>query len=297
MSLNGHPIGGLKGSIKTLQKLINDFKPDRVIVCWDGPNGSLKRRQINKNYKLGRKPLRLNRSVREMTEEEEKNNKLWQQTRLIEYYNSMPVMQFMYENIEADDIISYVKSMNFHSGWQKIIVSSDKDFYQLLDNETILYRPVQKTILNKNNIIDEFKIHPRNFALARSLAGDKSDNIIGLSGVGLKSISKRFPFLLEDKDYGIDDLVEYSKSSEKELKIFSEVIDNSDRLKENYKITQLYSPYISAQTKSKIQETCENADLSFNATEIKKMMFEDGFGDINWSMLFQNLNRLSLNNS
>ena len=87
-----------------------------------------------------------------MTEQEEFENKLWQQTRIIEYYNEMPIAQFKFKSIEADDIIAHLCQMPELSDHQKIVVSSDKDFFQLLDDKTVLYRPIQKEILNKNSI-------------------------------------------------------------------------------------------------------------------------------------------------
>ena len=76
LSLNGDPIGGTAGFLKILQKLCREIKPDRIVICWDGKGGSRKRRAVNKNYKEGRKPLRLNRDIRTLTAEEELQNKI-----------------------------------------------------------------------------------------------------------------------------------------------------------------------------------------------------------------------------
>ena len=127
LSTNGQPLGGVKGFIKILQKLSRDLKPDLIAICWDGPGGSRKRRQIVKEYKEGRKPIRLNRET-DLSENEELENKIWQQTRLIEYLNQLPIPQFMFPEVEADDVIAYVANSYHFQGWQKIIVSSDKDF-------------------------------------------------------------------------------------------------------------------------------------------------------------------------
>ena len=62
LSSNGQPIGGIKGFIKILQKHVREANPDEIVVCWDGPNGSAKRKIMDKGYKEGRKPLRLNRA-------------------------------------------------------------------------------------------------------------------------------------------------------------------------------------------------------------------------------------------
>ena len=53
----------------------------------------------------------------------------------------------------------------------------DKDFYQLCDDKTVVYKPVRDEFLNKKRIVEQFDIHPNNFALARAIDGDKSDNL------------------------------------------------------------------------------------------------------------------------
>jgi len=291
LSSNGQPIGGLKGFLKILQKLCRETKPDGVVIVWDGAGGSKKRKLVNKNYKEGRKPIRLNRDIKNMSESEEIANKIWQQTRLFEYLNNLPIIQLVSENVEADDVVSFVVQNSRMKGKQKIIVSSDKDFYQLLDDETVLFRPVQKEVLNKNRIVERHGIHPTNFALARAICGDKSDNLEGVGSAGLKTIAKRFPFLAEDKTYEIDDVIDFSKEAESRLKVYDNIVEKQDLVKENYKLMQLYAPSISVQSKTKINYILDNFEPEFNKTEMLKMMTEDGFGEYNWSGLFQTMKR------
>ena len=106
LSTNGHPIGGAKGFIKSLQAVCRTINPDLILVAWDG--GSQKRKSMDKNYKAGRKPVRLNRDIHNMTAGEQEDNKNWQQERIIEYLNEMPILQSYVENVEADDIIALV---------------------------------------------------------------------------------------------------------------------------------------------------------------------------------------------
>ena len=61
MDKHGAPNGGTYGFMKSLQKICGMFSPDQVIICWDGEGGSQKRKQMNKNYKAGRAPVRFNR--------------------------------------------------------------------------------------------------------------------------------------------------------------------------------------------------------------------------------------------
>lgn len=294
LSLNGQPIGGLRGCIQSIQKIARETKPDRIVICWDGPGGSTKRKLMKKDYKAGRKPIRLNRAVRNLSEEEEVDNKIWQQTRLIDYYNSMPIIQFMFDGAEADDIIAAVAKLPCYEDWQKIIVSSDKDFFQLLDGNTVLYRPVQKEVLSKKTLLEKFDVHPNNFAMARALVGDKSDNLEGVGGIGLKTIPKRFPFFSEEKSVTFDTILNHCRKElqEKTLKAYSNVLENEEILKRNYKMMQLYVPTLTMHNKKVINETMGDPDNSFNKTEVIKMMLQDGFGEINFIDLFQHFNKM-----
>lgn len=297
ISTNGAPIGGVKGFFKTLQKLSREIKPDQIVVCWDGADGSRKRRSMVKTYKDGRKPIRLNRSNRNLNESEERDNKIWQQVRLMELLNETPVIQLVLDSVEADDLISLVVQDNNYKGWHKIIVSSDKDFYQLCDDETIVHRPIQKETLNLPRVVEQFGIHPRNFALARAIAGDKSDNLPGVPGVGLSTIARRFPFLSESRDYTLDDIVEACEQVEKPLKVHEGIVDAVDTIEQNYKMMQLYFPLISIQGKQKVRFTLDNFEFEFNKTEVDKMMTYDGFGTINFTDLYAIFRRICVDNS
>ena len=297
LSTNGQPIGGTKGFLKILQKLLRETQANRVIVAWDGPGGSRKKRSVNTGYKEGRKPSRLNRDIQGLlNENQELENKIWQQTRLMEYLNMMPITQIMLPEIEADDVIAYVTHIPALKDEEKVIISSDKDFIQLCNDKTVLFRPIQKEILNSNRIVDKFGIHPTNFALARAIAGDKSDNLPGVPGVGLKSIAKRMPFFSEEDFCDIPFLIEHCKDAESELKMYKSIVENEDLIKENYRLMQLYSPSISPQSKQHVKNAIFNLDCSFNKTEIIKMMNEDGFGAFSWNDLFASMKNIIFEN-
>jgi len=290
LSTNGQPIGGTKGFIKSLQSVCRTIKPDLIFVAWDG--GSQKRKSIDKNYKAGRKPVRLNRDIHNMTASEQQDNKNWQQERIIEYLNEMPILQSYVENVEADDIIALVSQCQALSEHHKIILSSDKDFIQLCDDTTILYRPIQKEILNKKRILEQFEIHPTNFALARAIAGDKSDNLPGVGGAGLPTVSKRFPFLSEEKAYTIQELVEYAEGVDSKLKVFKNIVEKRELIEKNYKMMQLYAPNISAQSAQYIRQMIKSPTLMFNKTGVQTMMMIDGFGAYDLADLFAQFRKM-----
>jgi DNA polymerase-1 len=292
ISTNGEPIGGIKGFLKILQKLVREVNPNRIVICWDGTGGSRKKKLAYKEYKDGRKPLRLNRNIRNLDENEELKNKVWQMLRLVEYLNQMPIVQIMLDGVEADDIISAIVNRPELKDDQKVIVSSDKDFIQLCNENTILYRPVQKEILNTKKILEEYKIHPTNFCLARAMAGDTSDNINGVDGVGLPTVAKRFPFLSGSQTVYINEVFEHSKQHKNEVKAYENVFEQIDKVKMNYEIMQLYSPNMSIQDMNRIDYALHNSECTFNKFEIQKMMLTDGFGESNFEELFANLKRI-----
>jgi 5'-3' exonuclease len=295
LSTNGQPIGGVKGFLKILQKLVREMKPDEVVICWDGAGGSRRRKSTNKNYKEGRSPIRLNRDIRVLSEADEQENKIWQQERLLEYLNHVPVIQLVLESVEADDLIAYTVQDSMYKGWQKIIISSDKDFFQLCDDETVVYRPIQKKVVNRNSILEEYKIHPTNFALARAMVGDRSDNLKGVRGVGLKSVAKRFSFLSEDKTYFLSDIMKHCETVDSDLKIYKNIMSNRDLVGENYKLMQLYSPSISPQGKMRMRYALDNFVPEFNQTGVMTMMIKDGFGVWDCTDLFAFFRRVVSN--
>jgi len=292
MSTNGQPIGGVKGFLKILQKLVRETKPDEIVICWDGEGGSQKRKAKNKGYKEGRKPIRLNRDIRNLSENEEIANKIWQQTRLAEYLNELPIIQLVLPAVEADDIISVVAQHPLYDGWQKVIVSSDKDFFQLCDNETVVFRPIQKEVINQKALVEQYGIHPKNFALARAIVGDKSDNLKGVGGVGLPTVSKRFPFLSENMSFSIDSVVIHAQENQGTIKAYASVVEHQDLIEENYRLMQLYTPSLSVQGRQKIDFALENFEPELAKTNAKAMMIEDGFGAVNFTDLFAAMNKI-----
>jgi DNA polymerase I len=282
LDINGSPIGGLTGFMRSLQKEVRRAKPDRVAICWEGPGGSQARREKNKNYKVGRKAPKLNREYEFSTPEEEKENKYQQVIRLTEYLDHLPVLQLAVENVEADDVIAWLCHCNEYTEWQKLIISNDKDFIQLCDDKTVLVRPGKnEEVLNKNEVLEQYSIHPRNFAWARAITGDKSDNLEGVKGLGLATVAKRFSFLSENKDYGLQDILTHAKNNNSKIKAYQNVLENKDIIASNYEIMQLYTSTISSQGVNKLKYAIKNDGVVLNRSEIRKMLLKDGIGTLN----------------
>ena len=288
---HGNPIGGCIGFLKSLQKVCKKFEPKEIIIAWDGHEGSQRKKSLNKNYKEGRGPIRFNRRLIELSPEEQTKNKAYQLIRLMEYLNEMPVIQISIDYVEADDVIAYGARHLLYSFWNKVIVSSDKDFYQLCDDYTSVYRPIQNKVVTKQSILDEHKIHPNNFALARAIAGDPSDNLPGVGGVGLKTIAKRFPFMANEEEYDSETIVKNCRMQGKKLKLHENIIGSADLIKSNYKIMQLYSPNIRPVNRVFIDNSIIQFQPEFSRLNFTKMLFEDDCGYIN----FEELSRIMKN--
>ena len=291
MDKHGNPIGGCIGFMKSLQKVCRKFQPDEVIVVWDGHEGSQRKRALNKEYKEGRGPIRFNRRLIQLDPKEQAKNKAYQLIRLMEYLNELPVIQITIDFVEADDVIAYGARHPYYGGWDKIIVSSDKDFFQLCDGRTSIYRPIQDKIVTEQTILKEFKIHPNNFALARAIAGDPSDNLPGVPGVGLKTIAKRFTFMSNKEESDCQKIVTNCSMQGKKLKLHENIIKSADLIKNNYKIMQLYSPNIRPINRIFIDNAIMRFEPEFSKLNFTKMLFADDLGYVS----FEELSRIMKN--
>ena len=289
------PVGGVRGFLKILQKMVRITAPDRVFICWDGEGGSQKRKRMFKDYKQGRNPLTLNSQIKANAEDDLKN-RIWQETRLVEYLNNLPVIQLMVEGVEADDLIGFLCKDSKFEDYQKVIVSNDKDFIQLCDGKTILYRPVKEQILNIKTILDEYNIHPHNFVLARAMVGDNSDNLPGVKGAGLATIAKRFPFLKEGKEYSLDDILKSSREKLHEQKIYKEVVQDREKIKLNHRVMQLQYRLVTLEQKKKIFQGIKGAECIFSKPLFAKLASEDGMMDINFDDLFHYMEKIVIDN-
>jgi hypothetical protein len=293
MDPRGNPNGGTWGFLKSLQKICKKFNPDEIVVCWDGVGGSEKKRTINKNYKQGRKPLRFNRRMIDLTPKAQEENKAYQQVRLMSYLNDMPIIQTMIDYVEADDVIAYIAQHERYKDWEKVIISSDKDFFQLVEGNCTLYRPIQDTLLEQKNIMEQYGIHPRNFALARAMEGDKSDNLPGVPRVGLKTVKSRFSFMSSSVSHEPEDIFKFCEGVEKPIGVHKNILQYRDLIESNYKLMQLYSPNISKVHKKQINFAISEFDKSYVKMEILKKMAVDGIDSGKFSNLFLAFKRIT----
>jgi 5'-3' exonuclease len=272
MDVNGNPIGGVFGFIRSLMYFVEKFTPTKIYTCWDGEHGSQKRRTILKEYKEGRKVPSLNRTY-EFTPDELEKNKNFQLKKIKEQYLSIiPANQLEYEYTEADDIIALLCLL--HKDDQKVIISSDKDFFQLLDKNTVCYNPINEKFNTNGKLLEEYEISAKNFAVARAIVGDNSDNLKGAKGVGLKSVAKLFPFLKEDKEYYMKDILIHSTNNIDETKKYKTIVESFDHLMKIYNIIQLKDSILPMERINTIKEDINKKSV-FESIAFRILASED----------------------
>ena len=241
---DGVHVGGLGGFLRSLGALIRQIQPTSVYVVFDGAGSSTNRKNLLPEYKSGRNISRITNWEIFDDLDDEHNSKIDQIVRLIQYLKLLPVKTVAIDKVEADDIISVLsKKLEEKYNSNVFIVSSDKDFIQIVTDKTIVYRPMEKEYYTKNTVNEKFGVLAENFILHKTLLGDNSDKVPGVKGLGPKKLAKLFPELGE-KPLTLDDIFEISARKFKENIIYSRIVQDQDRLENTYKIMDLSIPMI-----------------------------------------------------
>lgn len=275
---NGVHIGGLGGFIRSLGSIINQMQPTAVYVVFDGVGSTINRKNLLPEYKKGRNTHRITNWEVFEDKEEEDDSKTDQIIRLIHYLRCLPIKNISIDKAEADDIIAYyAKYLPKKYNSQVIIISSDKDFLQLVDKKVTVYRPMERKFYQRKNIEEKFKVLPENFILYKTLLGDTSDKIQGIKGLGEKGISKKFPELTE-RPLTIDDIYDISEAKLKDHIVYARIIQDFDRLENNYKLMNLSNPLLDESDKEFLQEIADSPTQSLNSEAFLRLYNEDGIG-------------------
>lgn len=172
IAFRSYAIGGAERGASLFQGMIKKQNvPKNTIVCFDA--GSYRRKEIDNSYKATRSDPKkeyldfLNQQYQELQEK----------------YHVIKI-----EGWEADDLIS---SLAFHylknySDIQLTVLSSDHDLWSLICEQVQVLLPGKWQTVNINQVIQKFDIHPTRMNEYKALVGDKSDNILGVPGIGKK---------------------------------------------------------------------------------------------------------------
>ena len=262
---DGTHIGGIVGFLKSIGYTINMFRPTRCIIVFDGKGGSSRRRKAYPEYKAKRKTnIRLNRAYGFDNIEHERENMIRQIRRTIDYLEYLPITLLSIDNVEADDIIAYA-SKQVLTDSKVTIMSSDKDFLQLVDDRISVWSPTKKKLYKPEQVMEEYGIPAHNLLMYRIFDGDKSDNINGVRGYGLKTVIKKLPFLQEEKQFSVDDAIKES----------SELEEHRETMERNFDLMQLHNVNISASAKTKTIDKVREPIPKLQKETFKKMFIED----------------------
>lgn len=289
--VNGEHVGGIVGYLYALLDLIEKYSPAKIMIVWEG-GGSTRRRQLYSEYKQKRKPERLNRFYEDIPDTMENRNH--QISALVEIMKSLPILQLYVADCEADDVIGYLCKNSLRKN-RKLLISSDKDFYQLLDDKTIIYSPTWKKFVTQKEVKEKFGILPSNFCLAKSICGDTSDNIGGVKGVGFKTLAKRFPILKLEDDITISEIVAVSQSSIDEgskIQAFSHIVESEDLIRRNWKLIHLDIKNLAPMQIDKINYLVDTFEPARNKIKVMRALLKQGIQTFNVDRLFLAFNRI-----
>ena len=272
---DGVHIGGMTGFLQSIGYAIRNIRPTRVIICWDGKGGSTRRRKIFPDYKANRRVrTRLTRMSNYGNVGDEQIAMGQQIRRLTQYLETLPVTVLATENIEADDAIAYICEQIYPES-QKFIMSTDKDYLQLVNDKVQVWSPTKKKFYFQETILEEFGVPANNFLEYRTLLGDSSDNIPGIKGTGLKTLQKRLPIIFGDKKITIDDILKQAEDNKSDAKILATIAESGDILRLNYKLMQLREVDISGHAKSSILDIVRRPIQRLNKPKFLTMFLED----------------------
>ena len=243
MNPSGAHIGGLVGFLRSLGYVTRIFDPTRVLIVWDGKGGSSNRKNIDPNYKAQRATSRITHWGLYDNKEEETEALIGQLFRTQDYLECLPLQQIVIEKLEADDIIAYLAKRASNAGKKVTIVSSDKDFYQLIVKNIEVYAPVKKKTFTMNNVKEEIGVLPQNYNIVKALLGDNSDNIPGVKGLGIKTILSEWKSFTYDKNASLQDIYDHCETQldqEKPKKIFAKILHNWNRVMTNFELMDLH---------------------------------------------------------
>lgn len=175
---DGFPTSAVFGSANFLIKLIETEKPDYLLVATDSKDATF-RHDLYPHYKANRS---------EMPED------LGKQLPVLFELFALLKMQLLKEpGLEADDLIGSIVTQFKSPDLECYIVSGDKDFMQLVDDNTFIYSPRkggEVTIIDRQGVFEKFSVRPDQVIDVLALTGDASDNVPGVRGIGDKGASK-----------------------------------------------------------------------------------------------------------
>ena len=270
---DGEHVGGVTGFLLSLGALIRNNKPTRVLIVFDGKGGSARRKKMHKGYKEGRTGLtKVNRMVGYEDLEDQAESMKRNFNAVIKYLELLPVDVCYVDHIEADDIMAYAAGHIFKK--EVLIVSSDKDFLQLVNDRISVWQPTKKKMITNENVHEIYGVPAYNLVYYRIFDGDTSDNIPGVNGIGPKTLINKLPFLQGEPIDSLTTLMEHVDGMSDE-KLKNKIIDNKSKLELNYDLMQLSEPIMGAAITSNVRAIIDSPINELNSFLFKKEFLND----------------------
>jgi len=171
----GFATNAIYGFIQTIRKLMEKENPKYMGIAFDS-KGPTFRHKIFPEYKAHRKPM-----------PEDLTPQLPVLKKLLKALN---IKIFEKQGYEGDDILGALAKIANKENIQSIIVTNDKDMYQLVDDSVIIYNVAKESYMDKQAIEENLGVPPSKVKDLLALWGDSSDNIPGVKGVGAKTAKK-----------------------------------------------------------------------------------------------------------
>ena len=280
INTEGTHIGGLGGFLRSLGSLVKQLKPTSIYVVFDGVGSSVNRKNLLPEYKSGRSVNRVNKNSFDSVEKENES-KTDQIIHLIHYLQCLPIKLLSIDGVEADDIIAFLSKNLTQDKKNKVyLVSADNDFLQLVDENILMYRSVEKEFVTPKDVKIKYGVYPHNFLIYKTLMGDKSDKVGGVKGLGQNKFEKYFPEVMDEKKISLDDIYDICALKFKEHIIYCRALENFDNLRKAYKIMNLSNPMLDDQEKEYILEQVKEPPYELNVETFLKFYHKDGLGNV-----------------
>ncbi len=198
---HGRDVGAVYGTLRTIKSMAFKHGADNLVAVFDGKDSSAKKKRILSEYKGGRAiPTKLtlfNHLPEQDRKEAAEQNFLWQLRKVAHLTSMLPIKRIALDGYEADEVIGYL-SAKMLDDQKKIIVSNDKDYHQLVDDNCSIYNHDLKDVIRKNDMTERWLTDDgRTILSVRCFLGDTGDNIAGIAGTGLSTLNKYFPELFD----------------------------------------------------------------------------------------------------
>ena len=232
---NGEPIGGVIGTINHIQKLTDKFHPQKVVILVDGPEAGARRRSLYKDYKGKRARKKRYASVdfgdgdKVLVDNEQMQLKM-----LYELLQLLPVQVLIIPYFEADDVIAYLIKKN--TQFTSIVSSNDKDYLQLVDDNTFVWANQKKILFTKEVVQQTYGIIAENFVYMRTIVGDTSDKLGGIKGLGKDTLFKIFPAIQTTPVTSFEELWESIEKIEGDSKSIQKLKEGKDQAHLMYRL-------------------------------------------------------------